>query len=80
MAYFSNGSEGAVFERQCAKCKYGDLPCPIAWVQFEHNYEAAGNETASAILNHLVRKDGTCAMWEMAKSDFAVDPNQTKLF
>ena len=33
MAYFSNGSEGMCFEDQCAKCKYGQEPCPIAAVQ-----------------------------------------------
>ena len=85
MAYFSNGSEGMVFDDQCAKCKYGDKPCPIAFVQMEYNYDQikssnAGNETARKILNQLVDDDGTCSMYEMAKQDFAIDPKQTKLF
>ena len=80
MAYFSNGSEGAVFEEQCSKCKYGLHDCPIAFVQMEYNYEACNNDVATRILNQLVKPDGTCTMWEMAKQDFAIDPNQQKLF
>lgn len=62
MAYFSNGSEGSAFENECAGCKFGDKPCPIAWVQVDFNYEAANNAVASAILDHLVKDDGTCTM------------------
>lgn len=79
MAYFSNGSEGEVFDQQCAKCKYGQSPCPIAFVQMEYNYSAVGNETAADILNELVRQDGTCTVFEMAKQDFFKDPNQIEL-
>ena len=64
MAYFSNGSEGSRFEAQCQKCKFGDKPCPIAWVQMEYNYEAANNEVASKILDELVKNDGTCTMYK----------------
>lgn len=80
MAYFSNGSEGMVFDDQCSKCKYGDKPCPIALVQMEYNYSAVNNEVATKILNTLVANNGTCSMWALAKSDFAIDPNQLKLF
>ena len=83
MAYFSNGSEGEVFDAQCLKCKYGEDTCPIAWVQITYNYDACNNETATNILDHLVRQDGTCTMYEMAKEDLAkpfVDPNQLNLF
>ena len=80
MAYFSNGSEGMVFDEQCSKCKYGLKSCPIAWVQIEYNYEAANNETAGKILDFLIKPDGTCAMWEKFKDDFAIDPNQMELF
>ena len=72
MAYFSNSSEGSVFEYQCSKCKYGDKPCPIAWVQMDYNYEACNNKTASAILNELVKDDSTCAMFEEFKEDFEI--------
>jgi hypothetical protein len=70
MAYFSNGAEGSYFEDQCAKCKYGNKPCPIALVQTEYNYDAVNNSVASAILNHLVKDDGECKMFTMFKDDF----------
>lgn len=80
MAYFSNSSEGAVFDEQCSRCKYGEEPCPIAAVQMIYNYDAVDNEVATNILNGLVRQDGTCEMYELAKKDFFIDPNQEKLF
>lgn len=85
MAYFSNGSEGTVFEDQCAKCKYGERACPIALVQVLYNYDAvkaenAGDKTATLILDALVQNNGTCNMYKEFKADFAIDPNQLKLF
>lgn len=79
MAYFSNGSEGGCFDEQCAKCKYGNHACPIAWVQTEFNYKSVNNETATAILDSLISNNGTCSIYEMAKSDFAIDPSQLSL-
>lgn len=79
MAYFSNGSEGMAFDNQCAKCKYGMLPCPIAWVQMNYNYDAVNNKTATKILNDLVKNDGTCQMYELDKINFHKDPNQQTL-
>jgi hypothetical protein len=72
MAYFSNGTEGMVFDDQCAKCKYGQESCPIALVQTEYNYEACNNKTARAILDILVKDDGTCAMFETFKKDLDI--------
>jgi hypothetical protein len=82
MAYFSNGSEGMVFDDQCAKCKFGQRECPIALVQIMYNYDQLKDEseTATKILDALVKDDGTCTMWEMAKADFAIDPDQLNLF
>lgn len=80
MAYFSNGTEGLAFEIQCERCKYGKHPCPIAWVQFDNNYEACNNPTARKILDHLVKNDGTCTFFEMAKADLEINPNQLNLF
>lgn len=57
MAYFSNGSEGEVFDEECAECRFGQEPCPIFLVQSTYNYEACNNETARAILNGLVEQD-----------------------
>lgn len=62
MAYFANGSEGDVFDNQCAICKFGDKPCPIAYVQMTYNYDAVNNDTATKILGELVMDDGTCLM------------------
>lgn len=70
MAYFANGSEGECFDNQCGICKYGEEPCPIAFVQIEFNYDACNNEAASKILNRLVNNDGTCEMFEMFRKDF----------
>ncbi len=82
MAYFSNGSEGVVFDDQCARCKFGKSPCPIAFVQMDANYDQHKDTsgTAKKILDHLVSDDGTCAVYEMAKQDFAIDPDQLDLF
>jgi hypothetical protein len=82
MAYFSNGSEGTVFDEQCSKCKYGNGPCPIALVQIDNNYDQFKDTsgTASKILNTLVDDSGKCFVWEMAKQDFEIDPNQLDLF
>jgi len=81
MAYFSNGSEGTVFDDQCARCKYGTKPCPIAFVQMDANYDQHDDPsgTATKILDHLVKNDGTCTVYEMAKLDFGIDPDQLKL-
>ena len=78
MAYFSNGTEGTVFDHQCSLCKYGDKACPIAFVQYEYNYEACNNEVARKILDNLVANNGTCAMWKEFKSDFRIDPDATE--
>jgi len=82
MAYFSNGTEGMVFDDQCARCKYGQHPCPIALVQIDANYDQLKDETGTArkILNHLVKQDGTCTMWETFKHDLEIDPSQLELF
>jgi len=73
MAYFSNGTEGTIFEDQCSICKYGDKPCPIAWVQMNYNYDAGNNKVATDILNDLVKNDGTCEMYKCFKDDLAKD-------
>ncbi len=62
MAYFSNSSEGERFDDECAKCKLGEKPCPIALVQSLYNYDAIGNKTATEILDALVKNNGTCEM------------------
>lgn len=80
MAYFSNGTEGMVFDEQCAKCKYGRECCPIALVQLNYNYDACNNPTARAILDTLVKNNGECAMWKEFRKDLEIDPNQMDMF
>lgn len=82
MAYFSNGSEGSVFDDQCGKCKYGQINCPIAFAQINWNYDQHKDKsgTAKEILDSLVKSDGTCQMFMQFKSDFEIDPNQLSLF
>lgn len=78
MAYFPNGSSGMVFDEQCGRCRYGDGPCPIYWVQVNYNYDACNNEVATKILNDLVKDDGTCAMFKLDEQWFdkeRVPPN-----
>lgn len=73
MAYFPNGTSGACFDAQCAQCRFGDRACPIYFVQSTHNYGACNNETARAILDHLVREDGSCAMFALEPECFRSD-------
>jgi len=56
MAYFSNGSEGMVFDDECSNCLLGEEPCPVAWAQANWNYEACNNPIATQILNSLVKQ------------------------
>jgi len=76
MAYFSNSGEGSGFDEQCGRCKHGEGPCPIAFVQMAYNYEACNDKVATKILDELVKQDGTCTVFEMAKRDFASDGSQ----
>lgn len=80
MAYFSNSSEDTLSE-QCSKCKYGQDACPIFAIQINYNYDQHNDKsgTATKIMNELVKQDGTCAVWVMAKEHFAVDPNQMEI-
>lgn len=79
MAYFSNGSEGMCFDEECMGCKYGEDPCPIAFIQMEFNYEAVNNKTATKILNYLVKNNGSCAMKQAFIKDFKTDAHNLKI-
>jgi len=80
MAYFSNGTEGMVFDEECMSCRYGQDPCPIAMVQMHYNYDAVNNKVARKILNDLVKNDGTCTMKKTFSKDFYKNPDQEELF
>jgi hypothetical protein len=63
MAYFSNGAEGMLLTNQCAQCKLGQKPCPIAVAQMLYNYSAVNNPQASDILGGLVDNETGCDMF-----------------
>lgn len=62
MAYFANGTEGIILHNQCDKCPLGSGPCAVAAAQTFYNYDQIDNDTATAILETLVSKDGICQM------------------
>ena len=80
MAYFSNSSDGSLFNEQCSRCRYGDRYCPIESAQSRWNYEACNNHVASAILDELVKQDGTCAMFALEPNNFIPNPENGELF
>jgi hypothetical protein len=65
MAYFSNGTEGAFLDGQCAECVFGDKPCPIIMAQMSYNYEAVGNAVATGILNILITNKEGCQLYKI---------------
>jgi hypothetical protein len=81
MAYFANGTEGSIFDEQCAVCKYGQEPCPIALAQITYNYDACNNEVATKVLNTIVDESGVCQMLKVFNKDLKTDGSiQHKLF
>ena len=70
MAYFSNGTEGAILDVQCMKCRLADEACPIAIVQMDYNYdqielEDKGFPQLRKAMNELIDKKGICKMYEL---------------
>jgi hypothetical protein len=72
MAYFPNGCSGEVLDIQCLKCKYGNKPCPIYWMQCNWNYLACNDKIAREIMDYFISNNGTCAMFEAFKEDFQI--------
>jgi len=62
MAYFSNGSDGAILDRQCLDCPLGDGPCPIAVIHAIYNYDQCDVPKLREAMNILVNEDGICQM------------------
>ena len=58
MAYFSNGTEGMMYEeRYCNRCIHG--PDCVVWaVHFDYNYDQNKDEKIKAILSALIPRDG----------------------
>jgi len=80
MAHFSNSTEGFLLDEQCMRCKFGQGPCPIAWVQHEYNYKACNDELAREILDNLVDQEKGCMLFTEFKRELYDDPNQLDLF
>ena len=62
MAYFSNGSEGEILERQCDDCPLGGegKACPVLGVHLFYNYDQIGNDDLRNAMNVLVDDKGVC--------------------
>lgn len=79
MAYFPNGTSGMCFDEQCSQCRFGESYCPINYVQAAYNYDACNNTVATAILDELVKDDGTCAMFQMDPTCFRSDASKQQV-
>lgn len=85
-AYFSNSSDGEVFDQECSDCILWNKPCPVSIVQNSYNYDACNIPVARAILNDLVKQDENykyigCQMkpiLDLLRQK--ADPKQLKLF
>lgn len=62
MAYFPNGSAGAVLDEQCENCPLDEKACPTLLVHWEFNYEQVDPEQKKlrSALSMLVNDDGEC--------------------
>jgi hypothetical protein len=78
MAYFETIEQSQVLLNQCKICRYGKKFCPIAGIQFAFNGDTFGNKVATAILDSIVKKDGTCSMFYAFRRDFEVKPKEER--
>jgi hypothetical protein len=89
MGYFSNGTEGDMYEaRYCARCVHSvDDPekpgCPVMLAHVLYAYEECGKKSNAAhVLEILIPRDGAfnaqCAMFVERRPE--VDPTQLPLF
>lgn len=62
MAYFSNGSDGYILDKQCADCPLGDGPCPVALIHAIYNYDQIDVPKLREAMNMLVNEEGICQM------------------
>ena len=68
MAYFANGSEGAVLEAQCDNCPLGAAPegtdtgCEVLLIHLLYNYDqvGSGQEKLREAMSLLVDDKGVC--------------------
>jgi hypothetical protein len=83
MAYFANGTEGMIFDKQCAECPLWDKACPIYLVQLEYNYSQCNEKNGDlrAAMNLLVDKKGICQMKPLIEQSirYPTSPNQLSI-
>ncbi len=82
MAYFSNSSEGEIFDEQCYNCIFGDEPCEVALMQLTYNYDQFTNgkpNKLAEIMNLFVDKKGICKLRERLIKRGLFNPEQLKL-
>lgn len=74
MAYFSNGTEGMIWEEQwCNRCVHNKDPeedggCVVLFVHLLHNYDQTDNEALESVLGCLIPTNedgfaGECKMF-----------------
>lgn len=62
MAFFRNGTESMILDKQCAECLITGF-CPVLWVQSDYNYKQIDNEMLREAINQLVNDiTGECQM------------------
>lgn len=90
MAYFANGTEGAMFEEAwCARCVHSDLvgdrepgdhpPCPVWMAHLLYAYELGGEESkehpGKVILDMLITE-----RWEKAPDGIGYPVQECRMF
>lgn len=78
MGYFSNGTEGEMYESQyCDRCIHQDDPCAVWLLHMLHNYDECNND--KSMLHVLIPRKGIeneqCAMFKIAED---AQPEPTK--
>ena len=74
MAYYPNSSAGGNLDAQCAQCKYGEKPCPIALAQMMCNYDACNNKVATEVLNYIVTDETGCQLFVLDPKGLSREP------
>lgn len=60
MAYFSNGTEGMIFEeRYCGHCYHDreDAQCPVLTLHYLYNYDQFKDERLKTVLDTLIPQE-----------------------
>jgi hypothetical protein len=62
MAYFENGNESNVLDKQCLTCPLGNYQCPVHMIQSLFNFDQMeeGNDQLRQCMIFLVDDAGVC--------------------